>query len=117
VFTGALVGELSISPRSIMLSSEDLITFTATINAPLTAADGDVKLYTCNAAGTPLQYIANMQQQSNAPPPSSSSVYSVSLALQGPQLGSSSSSPGVRLFTVVLGVGNNATGVIARSWS
>jgi hypothetical protein len=114
LFTGALLSELSISPRSIMLSSKDLGEFTAIISAPLTGAAGEVKLFTCNAAGTPLRYVADMQQQSNAAPPSSSSVYAVSLALQGPQLGSLSSSPGVRLFTVVLGTDGNATGAMAQ---
>ncbi|WIA42690.1 hypothetical protein OEZ86_008644 [Tetradesmus obliquus] len=42
------------------------------------------------------------------------SIYSASLALQGPQLSSLSSSPGVLHFTAVVGTGNRTTCAVAR---
>jgi hypothetical protein len=111
---GDLSGQLSIFPPLIMLGSKGLLNFTMNFITDLAAAAGDVKLFTSIAAGKPLEYIADMEQQSTATPPSSSSVYTVSLALQGPQLGSLSSSPGVRLFTVVVGNDSKATGATAQ---
>jgi hypothetical protein len=75
----------------------------------LSATAGTVKLFTCSAAGDPQQYIADMQ-----PKETGGSSYSASLALQGPQLGSLSSSLGLLHFTAVVGACNKPTGAVAR---
>lgn len=104
-----LTGELSVTPASIIVKSEAQIKLTVKLNASLSAAAGAVKLYTCSAAGDPLQYLSDMQ-----PTATGGSTYSASLALQGPHLGSLSSRPGVLRFTAVVGAENSRTGAVTR---
>jgi hypothetical protein len=111
LFAGSEVvsGTLSIAPASIIVKSDAQISLAMKFNASLPAEAAPVKLFTCSAAGDPLQYITELQQTA-----ADGNAYSASLALHGPQLGSLSSSPGVLRFTVVVGDGNRATGATAQ---
>jgi hypothetical protein len=102
-------GALSVTPTNIIAESEVQINFTMKFNSTLSAKAGPVKLFTCSAAGDPLQYLTDM-----LPAATAGSTYLASLALQGPQLGSLSSSPGVLRFTAVVGTSNKPTGAVAR---
>ncbi|WIA20647.1 hypothetical protein OEZ85_005025 [Tetradesmus obliquus] len=102
-------GVLSTNPTNVIVKSKAQILFTLQFNASLAAAAGPVKLFTCSAAGDPLQYLIDME-----PTAPGGITYSASLALHGPQLGSLSSSPGVLRFTAVVGAGSRATGAVAQ---
>jgi hypothetical protein len=102
-------GYLSVSPASVIVMSAVKVDFTMKFNASLLATAGPSKLFTCSAAGDPLQYLSDMQLAA-----AGGSTYSASLALQGPQLGNLSSSPGVLRFTVLVGGNNRATGAVAQ---
>jgi hypothetical protein len=105
-----LTGKLLVTPASIIVKSQVQVDFIMKFNASLSATAGPVKLFTCSATDDPLQYLSVMQTAA-----ASANSYSASLAMQGPQLGSLSSSPGVLHFTAVVGTGNNATGAVAET--
>uniref|UniRef100_A0A383VLH2 Sushi domain-containing protein n=1 Tax=Tetradesmus obliquus TaxID=3088 RepID=A0A383VLH2_TETOB len=67
-----------------------------------------------NNSWLPPKQACQLQEPDMQPDAADGSTYSASLALQGPQLGSLSSSPGVLRFTAVVGAGNTATGAVAR---
>jgi hypothetical protein len=105
----AFSGKLAITPAEVIVKSAVQIKFTLKFNASLPAAAGAVKLFISSAVGSPLQDLADMQ-----PAGTDDSTYAASLALQGPQLGSLSSRPGVLRFTAVLGARNTTTGALAQ---
>jgi hypothetical protein len=86
------------------------IIFTMKFHTALPVTAGTVKLYTCTAAGKPLQHLAEMYMQGD----SAGSMYSASLALQDPEMSSISSKPGMLHFTVLLGAADAATGATAQ---
>uniref|UniRef100_A0A383WDU4 Tyrosine-protein kinase ephrin type A/B receptor-like domain-containing protein n=1 Tax=Tetradesmus obliquus TaxID=3088 RepID=A0A383WDU4_TETOB len=104
-----ITGVLSIALSSVIVKSKAQIVFSMRFNASLSAAAGPVKLFSCSAAGDPLQLLTDMQLTA-----SGGSSYSASLDLQGTPLGSVSSSPGVLHFTAVVGADNRATGATAK---
>jgi hypothetical protein len=102
-----LAGTLSVTPASAIVKSAVQIKFAMAFKASLPGISGPVKLFTASAVGAFLQYVTDLQAAAG-------SSYVASLALQGSQLGSLSSSPGVLRFTAVVGAGNTATGAVAQ---
>jgi hypothetical protein len=90
------------------MKSEAQIVFTMKFNIALPEAAGAVKLFMSNAAGEPVQLLADMQ-----PSGADSSAYTATLALQGLQLGSFSSRPGKLWFTVAVGTAAKGTGAVS----